>query len=274
LIPRLSNPEMAYVGLCLKMLPVGMVGLVVAAMFAATASALDSDYNVLSGTLTSDFYRRILRRDAGERHLMVVGRITTLLVGAFTIVAALLIPRLGGAFKTLVKNFGITAPPMFIPFIWGLLFRRPPALGVIATLVLGLATGIYTNLFAPVSWGVATVINTGVCLLVMSASSLLLPVSGPVKERVDRFFTRVTNPLPRQVLPRLKDQPSPFYITGIACMAIGVSLIPLAAVPQPGLDRVLTVGSGLILCGLGRFLYRFGKGERATNDLDTDRRRG
>ena len=46
IIPDLKNPEMAYVALCVKLLPSGIMGLMIAAMFAATMSVLSAEYNV------------------------------------------------------------------------------------------------------------------------------------------------------------------------------------------------------------------------------------
>ena len=53
-----------YAVLCTQLLPTEMVGLVSAAMFAATMSMFSSDYNVCAAVLTNDVYGRLFRRDA------------------------------------------------------------------------------------------------------------------------------------------------------------------------------------------------------------------
>ncbi|MFC2076368.1 sodium:solute symporter family protein [candidate division KSB1 bacterium] len=271
ILPHLTNPEMAYVALCLKMLPIGMVGLVLAAMFAATASALDSEYNMLSGVLTSNVYIRFFRPEASDRHRLLVGRLTTVLVGTFTIIMAMFVPKLGGAFQTLVKNFGLSAPPTLIPFIWGMLYRRTPPLGVILTFVLGLSTGIVLNFVVGASWGIATLGNAAVCVAVMSLSGWLFPMKGEGKTRVDKFFERITSPLPKaEVRGKSEDGPSPFYITGVVCLATGISLVPLSLIPQSSLNSSLTLSAAAVLMGLGYLMWRSHRRSSRVNSLDGD----
>ncbi|MBT4482850.1 MAG: sodium transporter, partial [Candidatus Latescibacteria bacterium] len=66
LLPDLVDSKYAYVAISLKLLPTGVMGLMIAGMFSATMSSLGSEYNVLSGVLTKDFYGKIVRPDADE----------------------------------------------------------------------------------------------------------------------------------------------------------------------------------------------------------------
>ncbi len=74
-LPELGDFNQAYPSLCVALLPVGMLGLVVAAMFSATMSMLSTDYNVCASVLTNDVYRRLIHPKASERRLVFVGRI-------------------------------------------------------------------------------------------------------------------------------------------------------------------------------------------------------
>jgi len=89
LLPDLINTtegtKYAYVAISLKLLPTGIMGLMVAGMFSATMSSLGSDYNVFSGGLTKDFYGKIVRPDTDDRMLIRLGRINTALIGCITI---------------------------------------------------------------------------------------------------------------------------------------------------------------------------------------------
>ncbi|HPU98427.1 MAG TPA: sodium transporter, partial [Candidatus Hydrogenedentes bacterium] len=80
-LPNLDDAGHVYPLLCTVLLPPGIMGLAVAAMFAATMSTLSSDYNVCASVLTNDVYRRLFRPRASERELVVVGRALTILVG-------------------------------------------------------------------------------------------------------------------------------------------------------------------------------------------------
>src|SRR5690606_23702988 len=100
IIPDLADPEQAYVAVCILLFPAGMMGLMLASMFSAAMSSLNSEFNVMAGVLTKDFYQRFLRPEADERHLMWVARATTVGVGLAVTTGALFVGNLGGAFET------------------------------------------------------------------------------------------------------------------------------------------------------------------------------
>ncbi len=119
-----ADPQEAYILACRAVLPAGMVGLMVAAMFSATASMVSSQLNVFAGVLTDEMYRRLLRPQSTERHLVYVGRLFTIVLGALLIGVSLLIPYLGGAEKVVVAITSLMVGPLLAPTIWGLFSRR------------------------------------------------------------------------------------------------------------------------------------------------------
>ncbi|MGA7616719.1 MAG: sodium:solute symporter [Thermoanaerobaculia bacterium] len=76
-------------------LPAGLVGLVIAAVFAASMSSTSSELNALASTTVVDFYRRMLRPDATQTHYVKVSKLATLFWGAFAIGFAEYANRLG-----------------------------------------------------------------------------------------------------------------------------------------------------------------------------------
>jgi Na+/proline symporter len=118
-----ADPEQAYILASQHVLPVGMLGLMMAAMFSATASAISGQINVFAGVLTEQFYRR-LRPDAGERRLVAAGRLFAMVIGAALITVALCVPRMGGAEKIVLTLTGMLLGPLMAPTIWGLLSGR------------------------------------------------------------------------------------------------------------------------------------------------------
>ena len=125
---RVSNPgvdhEQAYILACRDVLPSGMVGLMLVAMFSATASSVSSQLNVFSGVLTSDFYRRLFNPGASERLLVRVGRIVTGLLGGLLIGGALVVPSVGGAETVVLGVAALLIPPLMLPTVWGLFSKR------------------------------------------------------------------------------------------------------------------------------------------------------
>ena len=87
--PSLANPaEGAYAVASLTWLPHGLIGVMLAAMFSATMANLSAQFNLKSAILTKDLYQALLRQDAGNRELLVVGWISTFLVGVGTTLIA------------------------------------------------------------------------------------------------------------------------------------------------------------------------------------------
>src|SRR5437016_13443017 len=89
--PSLANPsEAAYAIASLTLLPHGLIGVMLAAMFSATMANLSAQFNLKSAILTKDMYQALFRKAAGERELLVVGWITTFLIGGATTVIAVI----------------------------------------------------------------------------------------------------------------------------------------------------------------------------------------
>ncbi len=118
------DKEQAYILAAQSVLPPGLLGLMVAAMFSATASMVSSQLNVFAGVLTNDFYRRVFRPAASERDLVKTGRIFTVILGALLVGTAILVPRLGGAEKLIISINSLLVVPLFAPTLWGLFSRK------------------------------------------------------------------------------------------------------------------------------------------------------
>lgn len=117
-------PEQAYVLACAAVLPAGMMGLLIAAMFSSAASYIDGEINVYAGAVTYDFYKLIINPQASEKRLVWVGRLSSFLIGAVIIGIALIVPYVGGAEKVILTITGLLAVAMVLPVLWGLYFGR------------------------------------------------------------------------------------------------------------------------------------------------------
>ena len=145
--------EQAYILACRSVLPPGMVGLMVAAMFSATASMVSSQLNVFAGVLTSDFYRSLLDPAAPERRLVWVGRAWTTLLGAILLGIALAVPYLGGAERVIVSITSLLVGPLLAPTLWGLMSRRMDARAVFVTAAVCFTAGFVVKFgLAPDGW--------------------------------------------------------------------------------------------------------------------------
>ena len=134
-----------YASVCLEVLPAGMVGMVIAAMFSATMSTLAGDFNAVSSVLTNDFYVRMLAPASSARRRLVAARAATALVGALVIALTFVMRNAQGADDLLNvtnKMFSVFVPPIALPTVVGLLCRRVPRSAGVAGLYAGIAVGM------------------------------------------------------------------------------------------------------------------------------------
>ena len=138
--PSLSllDAEGAYLMMCKEVLPNGLLGLMIGGMIFATTSALNSKLNIASGVITNDIFKN-LRPKSSDRTLMYVARISTILFGVFSILIAMLIPKMGGVVNVVISLAALTGVPLYLPIIWTLFSKRQTATSNITTTLLSLA---------------------------------------------------------------------------------------------------------------------------------------
>lgn len=153
LLGGIEDTELAYIAVaqkCLRLpgMPPGMLGLLVAAMFAATMSMVDSDLNALAAVFTKDIYHRVLRKIASARELMTIGLVATAVFGAITVVCGVLTGSLGGAFKAMMDWYAAILAPVSIPLLFGMLNKRTTWRGALACWAGGFATFVLFKYWA------------------------------------------------------------------------------------------------------------------------------
>ncbi|MEW6320865.1 MAG: sodium:solute symporter [Acidobacteriota bacterium] len=89
----------------LSYLPVGLVGILIAAIFAAAMSTISAELASLSTATVIDFYRRWVRSDAADAHLLWVSRLATGFWGLFASIVAIYAAELGSLIEV-VNRFG------------------------------------------------------------------------------------------------------------------------------------------------------------------------
>jgi Na+/proline symporter len=142
--PSLANPsEGAYAVASLTLLPHGLIGVMLAAMFSSTMANLSAQFNLKSGILTKDLYQALLRQNAGDRELLLVGWITTFLVGAATTVIAAVMAASGQSVFQVMLTFNTLISLAYgPPALLGLAVRRTPPWSGLASFTVGLVLGM------------------------------------------------------------------------------------------------------------------------------------
>jgi len=97
-----NNPDMnpsdtnyIFLSFVITYLPVGVVGLLLAVIFAASMSSTASELNALASTTIIDIYKRIIKKNGSDRHYLWVSRLATMMWGIYAILLAETASRLG-----------------------------------------------------------------------------------------------------------------------------------------------------------------------------------
>ncbi|MCS7026771.1 MAG: sodium:solute symporter [Bryobacteraceae bacterium] len=139
--PSEVTGDNAYPLLVLRLMPPGLMGLMVAALLAALMSSLSSVFNSCSTLITMDIYKK-LHPQATERRLVVVGRFTTALIVALSIVWIPFIRNLNNeVYQYLQSVQAYVGAPITAVFLTGILWKGATSQAAIITLVVGGVVG-------------------------------------------------------------------------------------------------------------------------------------
>ena len=154
MIYRVINPglqgmeaEGAYMMLCQKVLPAGLVGLVLSGMIAATASKANTTINTAAIIFAQDIYKDIFFKRSTEKRTILVARLFTVLFGAGTIFLAILVPAAGGIVEVVLSTAAIAGGSLFGPVIYSLFSRRQTAGSLISISVISLLVSLFFKVF-------------------------------------------------------------------------------------------------------------------------------
>ncbi|HEY0788857.1 MAG TPA: sodium:solute symporter, partial [Thermoanaerobaculia bacterium] len=151
-------------------LPTGLVGLVMAAIFAAAMSSTASELNALSSTTIVDVYRRMVRAEASDKHYVVVSKIATLVWGAFAIGFAMYANRLGSLIEAVNILGSLFYGTILGIFLLAFYVKRVGATAAFAGALVGEAAVVWTFQTTAISFlwynVVGCLVTIGVALMV------------------------------------------------------------------------------------------------------------
>jgi hypothetical protein len=261
-------------------MPAGMVGLLIAAMFAATMSSMDSGLNRNAGIFVKNFYEPIIRRNnASESELMLASRVTSAACGLIIIAVALFINSLKGLslFDAMMYVGALLGFPMTIPTFLGFFLRRTPDWAAWATMLVGAVVSYLVGFrlqahhleglfgleqaFTVREWLdlkvaiglVAHVVVTGgfFCL-----SALFFRGFSPQRElAVRRFFHNLDTPLVNESEIQHQLDNRQRILLGRMIAVLGVFIMAMMVLPNPVWGRIVFLLCGAIVFGVGLLLF-------------------
>ena len=151
--PGMEDPETSYARLALEFLPAGLVGLVLASMFANTLTMTSSDANTITAVLNRDIIPFLLPNRRDRIRTLKVIRLTSVTFLALTIVIALNADTFGGVLGLLISWFAALIGPVSIPMMLGLLpvFNRVDHRAALLSIGSGFLAFVITKFILDVS---------------------------------------------------------------------------------------------------------------------------
>lgn len=202
----------AYPFLIRNFTPVVVKGLSFAALTAAVISSLASMFNSTSTIFTIDIYKQFMNKNASERRLVAVGRLTAL--AALVIALIAVYPIMGGAdqaFQIIQEYSGFVYPGIVVIFSLGLLWKRSSGLAAIVTAI---GTFLFSVLFKLIMPNTPFLIRMGyvffVLVILFVSLSLLSKNTVPAK------------PLDEHTIKTQLKWSSILFASSIICYVLGI----------------------------------------------------
>ena len=255
-LPRFANPhEAAFAAASLTLLPNGLIGIMLAAMFSSAMANLSGAFNMHAGILSKDVYQTLFAKNASERRMLNVGRIVTVGVASIvTVLAVVLAVRGKSIFQVMVTFNTILSLAYGPPALLGLVVKRTPRWSGMASFLTGLVIGCVGS-FA-LDWGLVAnvLVVTPVAIAIFLGSGLF---DRPAAAR-DRLFQRLDTPVDvERELKGSKDQTTAVFrflsrVSGLVGLA---ALLLLFTVKQSERPIVIAyAGITLLVAGLMTFI--------------------
>ena len=167
LFPGLEKPDMVYPNMVMQLMPVGLLGVMLAALLSALTSTISAILNSTSTLFTMDFYAQITK-EADAKKLVLVGKIASCII---IILAALWAPQIG-KFGSLLKYYqemlSYIAPPIVAAFLLGIFNKRVNGSGAFIGLISGFLIALLLLYYKNAIFGDLHFLLMGPFLLIFS----------------------------------------------------------------------------------------------------------
>ena len=131
-------------------MPMGVIGLIIAAICAASMSSVAAELNSLATATTIDFYRRHFKKDGTDKQYVFFGRMATAFWGVFACIVAVYATNLGSLIEVVNKFGSFFYGSLLGVFVLAFVVKRARARGAFFGILFGIASvwiaSIYTDI--------------------------------------------------------------------------------------------------------------------------------
>lgn len=196
ILPGLEDPSQSYALLAQELLPAGLVGLVLAGLFAATMSMTSSDANTISAVITRDILPVMSKRfkEKNAKESLAIARWCTFIFTFITLMIGIQADNFGGVLGLIISWFGALVGPISIPMLFGLfpIFKHSNSTAAIVSVISGLLMFVITKYFVDVPLSIeigAPVITSAIVFIALG----FLNRNKEVPQEVEELLRAVSN---------------------------------------------------------------------------------
>jgi len=147
LIPGLEDGDKALPLMVKKLLPPGLIGLMFSAFFAGLMSSIDSMLNSTATLWTKDIYEKYIKKNAPDKHYLLVGKLVTVVILFFGIITAPVSSYFPGIYVAIQTFLSFFQGPVFSILLLGIFWKRTTQWGGLSGLLAGMLVSALLYLF-------------------------------------------------------------------------------------------------------------------------------
>ncbi|MGE9296019.1 MAG: sodium:solute symporter family transporter, partial [Puniceicoccales bacterium] len=260
--------ESSYAVTCLNVLPNGLIGLVIVAIFSATLSSMDVGVNRNAAMIVKDIFPPLFRAFGAsellKRRELLIARVVSVVLGLMSIGIALYFTGQNGMgmFETANLIGAMITLPMLIPMLLGLFVKKAPpsaALWSVGIALLPSLIAFKASHFDGEPWSfqkiLAWVVVAGVSSF-LASTLFWRKVNNTDRERVNIFFQKIHTPVDfAKEVGEAGDANSAASFVGIVSITIGALLLLLLIVQDSVRGYVAVISLSVFLIAVGGLLY-------------------
>ena len=283
----IANPaESAYAFIAIKLLPNGMVGLLIAAMFAATMSSMDTGLNGQVGVIVRNIIPR-LRSAFGKsepldaRVEMRICQFTTLLLGSLILGYALLFVFYSkiALFDASLMVATVIGLPMAFPLFIGLWLRRLPKWSYFPIFIACLAPSIWSFIDDKLNGNSWTIQDRAIWIMLFGTIATLISLllarysSSKSQAEVDEFFKLMHTPIDYQKeIGEASVDHEQYFVISKAIYYVGALILLLLLVPNDSFNRLCIFCVAAFILATATLLHLGGKRiqSRSAKEIQTE----
>ncbi|MEL6545576.1 MAG: sodium:solute symporter [Myxococcota bacterium] len=179
-----EDADYVFITFVINTLPAGLVGLLIAVILSAAMSSTASELNALGTTSMVDFYRRVIRPEADDKHYLRASKLLTVFWGGLALAFATFASLLDNLIEAVNILGSIFYGPILGIFLVAFFLKRIGSRAVLVGAVVGQAAVLACFAYSDVGFLWFNLVGCAVVMAVAAVAALALPQEAPTQPGV------------------------------------------------------------------------------------------